>query len=86
MNFLVVPNRYSTGFLASQTEYRTKQGLMSQNLANDCLTFLESNNNVRSNPRLNKGSAMYPVRNLEVNYGLGTPKDGCECMRYIQPP
>lgn len=83
MNYLTPTSRYTCGFLPPDTEYRTKQGLMQQDVANDC----RYGNKVEryGNDKHAYVPPLYPLTNLSVNYGIASPADDCPCLKYIQP-
>lgn len=97
-NYLVVPNRHQVGFIPDDTEYRAKQGLMSQQLANACHSVGLAGT---------KWSPMYPVHQPDVSYAptpfkpwtqspadnpykntgpSGPPPDNCPCLLYVKAP
>lgn len=84
MNYLNPVDHYKCGFLPPNIPYRVDQGLMQQDVANDCryggsVERYITNQSVYIPP-------LYPLTDLSVNYGTPGPKDGCPCLRYVQPP
>jgi hypothetical protein len=75
MNYIKSPTLYNTGILPDTTAFRMKQGLLPQNIANNCL----------SNPAKQTCNrcSLYPFYTPDVNYCMGKISKNCPCTRYI---
>ena len=73
---------YNTGYLPNTTDIRQKQGLMSQEVTNDCVDQYA----LRSPPTCNN-QTLYPLTLGFRNYGqAGMIPSDCPCARFVLPP
>lgn len=94
MSYNTIPQttQFNTGFLQNQTLERFKQGLFSQEIANNCLVGKQSiaqNTTVKSSTQLECNTkAMYssPVTHLSYDGKKNAFPDNCSCTRFIQSP
>lgn len=70
----MVKDRYRVGFIPPDHDFRIKQGLMPQNIANDCNSIGLSGTS---------WSKMYPTTDATPQYQLPGPKDSCPCLHYL---
>lgn len=75
--YLTAPKLYNLGLLHLDPHLRRQQHLWTQEIANSCHSVGLPGT---------AWSPMYPLTNAQLDYGPGTPKDDCPCLRYIRPP
>lgn len=75
MNYIKSPMLYNTGVLSDSTSFRIKQGLLPQNISNNCL----QNPNKKDCNRC----SLYPFYTPNINYCLNKIPKNCPCTRYI---
>lgn len=77
---------FNTGFLpADSGNIRIKQGLMPQEISNDCLNTVEpySYGNL---PKECSIKNMQPAKQVQMSYDLPKISDDCPCVRYLRAP
>lgn len=83
MSYFNKPKLYNTGFLLNDKVSRFKQGLMPQDLSNNCFVGINETNLLK-NPYYN--NKMFPIRGLYANYEGPNIPDNATCLRNIQSP
>lgn len=93
MSYSTIPqtSQFNTGFLPNFAEQRLKQGLLPQQLSNDCQQFSPGMANAPDTARVGgvcNSTLMYnfPVARWTYGPAHAFPMKDCACTRYIQPP
>jgi hypothetical protein len=75
MSYIISPSLFKTGMLPDTTYLRLKQGLMPQNISNNCMSgggCLPCNK-----------CSLYPSFVPNINYCSPSVPKTCPCLRYI---
>jgi len=86
-NYTISPRLYNLGYIPSNApEIRIKQGLLPQNISNDCL-YSPYQNLKMGSPYLECNSAnLYPTKVVHMSYGIPSVPNTCPCTDYIKAP
>ena len=83
------PKLFNTGFLPNTSESRLKQGLLPQQISNDC-QFTEPGANLMSDMARVGGVCnncyLYPFYSPSPALAPGSIPKGCQCTRYVLAP
>ena len=75
--YIQTPNLFNVGYIYQSPEFRQKQDLPSQciaNLCSSCSCYGKCNQ-----------SCLYPLPEPKWNYCLKPISKNCQCLRYVQP-
>jgi hypothetical protein len=75
-NSLKAPTLFSTGFLPDTSKMRIKQGLLPQQISNQCF---DSNNSNETCDDKN----IYPFPSSQLSYGKHSSPLKCSCSRFL---
>lgn len=85
-NYLTPQKMFNVGFLpADSGNVRIKQGLMPQEISNDCVYTVEQYG-YGNLPKECNNKNMYPAKQAQMSYDLPKIPDNCPCLRYIKAP
>ena len=77
---------FNVGFLPSNlANVRIKQGLMPQEISNDCLHTVEPYS-YGYLPKECNIKNMQPAKQVQMSYDLPKISDDCPCARYVRAP
>jgi hypothetical protein len=85
-NYLTPQKMFNVGFLPpNSANVRIKQGLMPQEISNDCLYTHESYS-YGYLPKECNIKNMQPAKQVQMSYDLPKISDDCPCARYVRAP
>lgn len=86
--YIKISDMYKTGFIPfTASDIRIKQGLLPQNISNDCIVDLPVNvNGIKPSSAVCNNMDLYPGIVTQYSYGLPDISDSCQCTIYLKAP